>query len=132
MKKYLIDTQILIWSLISPSKLSQQIVDLMSSNSICASQISLLEIAIKQKLGKLPELTIAIDDLEQVLLKDGFDVIAIATKHIAHYNSIPLFADHRDPFDRFILATAYSEEIPIISSDANFRLYQGLIQLIEA
>lgn len=104
----------------------------MSSNLICASQISLLEIAIKQKLGKLPELAIKIDDLEQVLLRDGFEVMPIATKHIAHYNSIPLFADHRDSFDRFLLATAYSEEIPIISSDANFRVYQGLIQLIEA
>jgi PIN domain nuclease of toxin-antitoxin system len=47
MRRYSIDTQILIWALVSPAKLGVEISELISSNEICASQISLLEIAIR-------------------------------------------------------------------------------------
>jgi len=132
MQRYLIDTQILIWSLISPSKLSAEVVALMSSSVICVSQISLLEIAIKQKLNKLPELQIDIDALEKIILNDGFQFIPLKTPHIASYKTIPLFDNHRDPFDRLLLATAHSEKLPIISADRNFQLYKSLIELVEA
>jgi PIN domain nuclease of toxin-antitoxin system len=36
----------------------------------------------------------------------------------------------KDPFDRLLLATAFSENMPIISADENFALYQPQIQLI--
>ncbi|TLU90059.1 type II toxin-antitoxin system VapC family toxin [Dyadobacter sediminis] len=126
------DTQILIWALISPFKLSAEILKLLSSNQICVSQISILEIAIKQKTGKLTALPIAIDLLEKVILNDGFEIISLATKHIVQYESIPLFPQHRDPFDRLLLATAYSERMSIISADSNFGLYTNFIQLIKA
>ncbi len=54
MQKYLADTQILIWAIISPSKLPAEVRILLTSNPIAVSQISILEIAIKQKIGKLP------------------------------------------------------------------------------
>jgi PIN domain nuclease of toxin-antitoxin system len=43
---------------------------------------------------------------------------------------VPLLANHRDPFDRLLLATAISENMPIISSDENFIYYQEQVQLI--
>ncbi|WP_409014346.1 type II toxin-antitoxin system VapC family toxin [Dyadobacter sp. CY326] len=132
MRRYLIDTQVLIWSLVSPARLSAEVFNLMSSNIICVSQISLLEIAIKQKLSKLPELQISVDELETIILKDGFKLIPLFTAHIAHYKTIPLFENHRDPIDRILLATAYSENTPIISSDKNFKLYSDVISLVEA
>ena len=132
MQKCLIDTQILIWALISPFKLSAEVLKLLSSSQICVSQISILEIAIKQKTGKLTELPITIDILEKVILNDGFEIVSLATKHIIKYDSIPLFPHHRDPFDRLILATACSENIPIISADSNFGLYRNYVHLIEA
>jgi len=132
MKSYLVDTQILIWSLISPNRLSSAILERLSSGQIYTSQISLLEIAIKQKINKLPELQISIEELERTIVRDGFQVIPLKSKHIAAYREIPLFANHRDPFDRLLLATAYSENIAMISADLNFNLYSNLIDLIEA
>lgn len=132
MKSYLVDTQILIWSLISPDRLSSAILERLSSGQIYTSQISLLEIAIKQKINKLPELQISIEELERTIVRDGFQVIPLKSKHIAAYREIPLFANHRDPFDRLLLATAYSENIALISADLNFNLYSNLIELIEA
>lgn len=132
MQRYLLDTQVLIWALTSPSRLSADIINLLSRNSIFVSHISLLEIAIKQKIGKLPELPISVNDLEKIILTDGFGLMPLSAAHIHAYNAIPLHEAHRDPFDRLILATAYSEKIPVVSADGNFKIYNGIISLIEA
>lgn len=128
---YLIDTQILIWSLINPEKLSAPNQTLLKTNSVWVSQVSLYEIAIKQKIGKLPEFDLTVEALLSQTRMDGFRLMPIKNTHIAAYDHIPLFPDHKDPFDRLILATALSERLPVISADENFRLYVSQIQLIE-
>ena len=129
--EYLIDTQIIIWSIISPKKLSMRVREILQNHSIGVSQVSLFEIAIKQKIGKLSEINLSTEELIIRLLTDNFKILSIKDAHIVSYNDIPLMPDHRDPFDRLILATAFSEDLPIISSDENFKLYVPQIQLIE-
>jgi PIN domain nuclease of toxin-antitoxin system len=94
------------------------------------SQITFFEIAIKQKIGKLPELDLPISGLVQCTEQDGFNLLALETQHIAAHDVIPLLATHRDPFDRILLATAYSEAIPILSSDTNFEFYSSHVQIV--
>lgn len=129
--RYLVDTQIFIWTLISPEKLTAQTQQILLNNEIVVSQVSLFEIAIKQKINKLPELPLSIKSLAERIEQDNFNLLSITTNHLETYNSIPLLEDHRDPFDRLLLATAMSENIPIISSDTNFRYYKAQIQLVE-
>jgi PIN domain nuclease of toxin-antitoxin system len=129
--EYLIDTQIVIWSIISPNKLSVKVREILQNHSIGVCQVSLFEIAIKQKIGKLTELDLSIEALTDRLLTDNFEILSIQNNHIVAYDDIPLMSDHKDPFDRLILATALSEDLPIISSDENFKLYVPQIQLIE-
>lgn len=81
MQRYLLDTQVLIWALTSPLRLTPGIITLLSINAIFVSHVSLLEIAIKQKIGKLPELPISISELEKVILADGFGLIPISAAH---------------------------------------------------
>lgn len=129
--RYLIDTQIIIWTLISPDKLTEQTKYILQNNEIFVSQISLFEIAIKQKIGKLPELPLSIKLLAEQIEQDNFTILAMNTNHLDAYNSVPLLANHRDPFDRLLLATAINENMPIISSDENFVYYQEQVQLIK-
>jgi len=129
--RYLIDTQIFIWALIAPKKLTAQISQILKNNDIFVSQVSLFEIAIKQKIGKLPELPLSIQELAERIEKDNFNLLAINTNHLATYDVIPLLENHRDPFDRLLLAIAMSENMPIISADTNFPSYKAYIQLIE-
>ena len=128
----LIDTQILIWWQLNDAKLNANISALLaqSENTIYVSQISLIEIAIKQKLGKLTELDVPIQTLVELVEQDGFTLLPVQIQHINAYADIPLFPEHRDPFDRLLLATALSENVPIISADGNFEFYAGLIQVI--
>jgi len=131
--QFLLDTQILIWSLEDSPKLKAKLRTLIENpeNVIFVSQFSLMEISIKLKLGKLPEFIVSIEYITSQLLSDGFTILPILNNHIFSYQSIPFFEDHRDPFDRFLLATALSEQIPIISVDENFTLYRPLITVID-
>ncbi len=128
--RYLIDTQILIWAIINPEKLSKQIIEILKNNTIFVSQISLFEIAIKQKIGKLPDFPLSINTLIELMNQDNFNILSINTHHIETYQEIPLLENHRDPFDRLLLAIAKSENMPIISADTNFVHYISYIQLI--
>jgi len=131
MVEYLIDTQILIWSLIAPAKISSSVREILENNIIGVSQISLFEIAIKQRIGKLPDFNLSVDETIKYLEEANFKIITIKNSHIIAYDAIPLWSSHKDPFDRLILATALSENTPIISADENFKLYQEQIVLIE-
>jgi PIN domain nuclease of toxin-antitoxin system len=123
--KYLIDTQILIWYQLNDRKLRADTLKLLKNrqNKIFVSQVTLFEIAIKQKLGKLPDLNISIDKLIETIEGDDFEILSIKDGHISSYDAIPLFDEHRDPFDRLILATALYENMPVISADEKFKLY---------
>jgi PIN domain nuclease of toxin-antitoxin system len=73
-----------------------------------------------------------ISALSEIVSQDGFTLLDLKTAHIATYANIPLLPLHRDPFDRLLLATALCENIPIISADKNFALYEPQIQLVVA
>lgn len=88
--RYLIDTQILIWSIITPEKLSSLVANILQSNEIFVSQIAFFEIAIKQKIGKLEEFNLSIESLHYRVEQDGFYVLPLKIDHIAAYRAIPL------------------------------------------
>ena len=44
--------------------------------------------------------------------------------HARYLFRLPLY--HPDPFDRQIIAQALAEDIPVITSDEQFGLYQGV------
>ena len=80
----------------------------------------------------MPDFIATIDDIVLVAQQDKFHFLPISHTHFLSYDSIPLFDNHKDPFDRLIIATALSENLTIISADEKFKLYLPDIQLIEA
>jgi PIN domain nuclease of toxin-antitoxin system len=101
--QYLLDTQILIWSLEANLKLKESLRTLIENpaHTIFVSQFCLMEMSIKLKLGKLPEFIVSIEYITEQLLSDGFTILPVTNDHIFSYQSIPFFEEHRDPFDRF-------------------------------
>lgn len=131
--QYLLDTQIVIWSLEDNPKLKASLRILIENpaHTMFVSQFSLMEMSIKLKLGKLLEFIVSIEYITSQLLVDGFTILPLTNNHIFSYQSISFFEEHRDPFDRFLLATALSEQLPIISIDEKFLLYRPLITVID-
>ena len=88
--------------------------------------VSFFEIAIKHKIGKLPTLGMSPRDFFGQVKQDGYRILPLNVEHITAYDLLPFYDDHRDPFDRLILATA----LPIMSADGKFTRYKSQIDVI--
>ncbi len=128
----LADTHIFIWILQNNPKLSETRKNLVTntSNDIWVSDFSLMEIAIKLKIGKLPEISLNVEFLANQWLHDGYKILPITKEHIYSYQQLPLIEDHRDPFDRLIISTAITESMSILTGDEKFNAYSYLVNLV--
>ncbi|MBS1527646.1 MAG: type II toxin-antitoxin system VapC family toxin [Bacteroidetes bacterium] len=101
-----------------------------SSNRIFTSQISLMELAIKKNLNKLPNFVPSIETIATTWLNNGFDLMKLSDRHIFSYQDLPLLQEHRDPFDRFLIAIAKVENLTILTTDSKFSLYSSIVRLL--
>lgn len=124
MKKYLLDTHYIIWLLLDVSKINKALLNTIQNteNRIYYSDISLWEIAIKTKTGKL-KIDRNLKTLPEAMKIQNIDILPLKQSHIFETLEIPLFENHRDPFDRLLIAQAKIENLTLISDDAKFDLY---------
>lgn len=85
------------------------------------SPVSFWEIVFKYQIGKL----VIGQPVRQwlVQLKKAYDIQMLPlTEEIAELaGELPLY--HRDPADRFIIATAMLRDLPVVTTDGNFSKY---------
>jgi PIN domain nuclease of toxin-antitoxin system len=124
--KLLLDTHTFLWFINGDPQLSTTARNLIEdeANSSYVSAASFWEMAIKLSLGKLtlqhPFGTFIPAQMQQ----NGFITLDITISHTAHLTTLPFpLVDHRDPFDRLLIAQATVERMPIISRDAQFDAY---------
>jgi len=129
--KFLLDTHTLLWFIDGDAQMSSKaratVEDM--TNEVAVSVASLFEIAIKLKIGKLSlrkSLAEFIGDVGGASIK----VISIADAHLITYQNLPDVPDHRDPFDKLILATAIAEDSVVISADPKFKNYRDHVRVI--
>jgi len=85
--------------------------------------------AIKLKIGKL-SLSYPLKKYFDNAVNAGFIVLPLSENYLFEYNNIPLAEEHKDPFDKLIIATAVFEKLDIITIDAKFGNYKQLINII--
>lgn len=121
--RLLLDTVTFIWAVDSPERISRKaMVALQDTQAMREiSAVSISEIAIKQSLGKL---TLHKEDVLVGVADLKLRVLPYTADHACQLFDLPLH--HSDPFDRQIIAQALVENIPIVTSDAKFRLYKGI------
>jgi PIN domain nuclease of toxin-antitoxin system len=90
-------------------------------NELLVSAASAWEIATKTRLGKLPTGGELIGDLGRYLGELRCESLPITLDHAVRAGS--LAGEHRDPFDRMLIAQAQSENLAIISNDQVFDTY---------
>jgi PIN domain nuclease of toxin-antitoxin system len=121
--RFLLDTHTLLWSFSGSTSLSTRARRLIEdgANEILVSAVSAWEIATKVRLGKLPTGEELISDFSFYLAQLGVDPLPISIEHALRAGRLP--GEHRDPFDRMLIAQAQSEDIPIVSNDRIFDEY---------
>lgn len=131
--RLLLDTHILLWVLEADPNLSPKAGDLIrnTTNEVFVSTISLFEIAIKTKIGKLNTHRAPSEIVQEMTRVLAIQLLPILPYHLDIYSLIPLYEDHRDPFDRLLLATALAENLTLISDDRKFERYATLVNLVE-
>jgi PIN domain nuclease of toxin-antitoxin system len=121
--RFLLDTHTLLWCFNASPSLTVRARRLIEngSNEILVSAASAWEIATKVRLGKLATGEELIGDFDRYLARLGFEGLPISLQHAVRAGRLP--GDHRDPFDRMIIAQAEAEDLAIISNDRIFDTY---------
>jgi PIN domain nuclease of toxin-antitoxin system len=65
-------------------------------------------------------------DVEAGINEMGAAILPIRFAHLNELYSLPFYENHRDPFDRMLIAQALAEDVSIISSDMRFHDYKRL------
>lgn len=128
--KLLLDTHILLWSLLEPEKLGKNTAEILENpdNEIWLSPITLWEIIVLAEKGRIvlskePRKWLRMV-LKQLPLREAplnFNV-AIESRYIT--------VAHQDPADRFLAATAKTYNLTLVTADLNL-LACSDIQLLE-
>ena len=123
---YLLDTNALITLLygdVSGAVFSQNaLIAMMDADRLFVSVVSIWEIAIKLRIGRI-DIRDSIADIFDHCEETGVDILPIEKDSISRTVDIPLRPDHKDPFDRLIIATAAIKELTLISSDEKMNGY---------
>ncbi|KLK91706.1 twitching motility protein PilT [Microvirga vignae] len=110
--RLLLDTHALLWWLAGDSRIESKAQDLITdpANDILVSAVSLWEIVVKVRVGKLEaditEIVAAID-------AQGFEMLDIHPKHLEELVGLPMH--HKDPFDHLLIAQAIAEGLTFLS-----------------
>jgi PIN domain nuclease of toxin-antitoxin system len=122
--KYLLDTNVFLWSNGAPEKLNKQAITVLSSGAaeVYLSAASSWEIAIKFALRSL-----RLPSPPSQFIPHAMRVMALRSLDITHFHSVAageLPRHHQDPFDRMLIAQARSETMVLLTADTAFKKYE--------
>ncbi len=124
--RVLLDTSLFIWATLDSPRLGADARKLISEASgVYVSAVSIWEIAIKRRLGKL---SADMGDLMASIEASGFIALPISVQHAAAVEQLP--DHHRDPFDRLLVAQAIAEPLRLLTSDATLERYSELVMRV--
>lgn len=118
--RLLLDTHALLWWLDGdrklPARVRRRIADI--NSTVFVSAASAWEITTKWRIGKLDGAEAVARDVGAAIVRQGFTPLDISIRHAEHAGR--LATDHRDPFDRMLIAQAQLEGLTITTNDQIF------------
>ncbi len=114
--RLLLDTRALLWWLADDDQLGSRARELIEDpgNDVLVSVVSLWEIVVKLRVGKLEA---DVREVADAVPREGFARLDISTAHLLTLARLPMH--HRDPFDHLLIAQAIEEDATFVSEDRN-------------
>lgn len=126
--RVLLDTQLIVWWQIAPERITPAAVALVQdAEAAFVSRASLWELAIKTGMGRL---RLDLDVFCRQLGQDGFQWLAIGEDHLLQVARLPPHEDHKDPFDRLLVAQSLTEPLILLTADAKLARYGSTVRMV--
>jgi PIN domain nuclease of toxin-antitoxin system len=121
--RLILDTVTFIWAVSAPERLSRAAMSALRKGPAVreVSVVSFNELAVKQTRGRL---TFSKADAMAGVADLRLRILPYTAEHAFRLFDLP--THHADPFDRQIIAQALVEDIPVVTPDEAFNLYEGL------
>lgn len=120
----IVDTHVWLWMLTEPDRLPERSAALLAdpTTQVLVSAASAWEIAIKYELGKLPLPEPPTSYVPSRMVASGCEALAVDHGHALAAGALP--ANHRDPFDRLLVAQSRLLRTPLCSGDGAMAAYE--------
>ena len=127
--RVLLDTQLLIWWEANHPRLPATVTRRVRNEAevVFVSRASLWEIAIKVSTGRL---RMDIAKFAGNVGKHGFVWLDIKNEHLLAVAVLPVFDDHRDPFDRLLVAQSQTEPLVLLTADSKLARYGSTVRVV--
>ena len=122
MSRVLLDTHVFLWWIDQPGRVLGEWLDtiLDPNNEVHVSAVSVWEIETRKRRGKL-----RFDhEVPAVVSQFQFEHLSVSMEHAALSGSLNW--DHRDPFDRMLVAQALSHDMVLLSADDAIKSAPGV------
>lgn len=114
---YLLDTHAFLWLLGSPSKIPGGVHAALKNPRarLLVSSVSAFEVATKHRIGKLPGMGPLLLDWDRRVAAMRAEELPLLGRHAMLAGALEW--EHRDPFDRMLVAQSISEDATLVTSD---------------
>ena len=113
----LLDTVVFLWFIAGNDRLSEPTQSAVRDpeNNVWLSVVSVWEISIKQKTGRLMLPERAWSYLATARERHGIESLALTESAVAHLAKLPDV--HKDPFDRMLVCQAIEHDLLLVTND---------------
>ena len=127
--RLLLDTHALVWALLEPRRIPPPTLERIRDphNDVIVSAVAPWEISNKARLGKLDGVEPLIHGYAEHLAQLRAREIAITSRHTLTAGQLNW--QHRDPFDRVLVAQAMIESLTLVTADSAIRSFPAVLTL---
>lgn len=124
----LLDTHIALWAAMATPQLPAEAARIIgdTANDVYVSAVSLWEIGIKAGLGKLP---LTATQASNIFDLCGYRTLDLNKLHCRTLDGLAMHANHKDPFDRMLVAQALAEGMILLTADAKMSAYRPTVRV---
>jgi PIN domain nuclease of toxin-antitoxin system len=119
----LLDTAVFLWLIAGDDRLSEPTRSAIRDpeNRVWLSAVSLWEISVKQKTGRLVLPDPAWSYVVDARKRHAIESLALDESAVAHLSKLPDV--HRDPFDRMLICQSIEHDLLLVTNDPAIQAY---------
>jgi PIN domain nuclease of toxin-antitoxin system len=128
--RLLLDTHLILWWEAGHPSLPRLARELIENNAqaVFVSRASFWEMVIKVSIGRL---RMDLKKFANNIEAQGFQWLDITNTHLLAVAELPVFADHKDPFDRLLVAQSLTEPLMLLTADAKLARYAATVRVVQ-